>query len=326
MPISPRLTTCAFHVFTTLGVALALYLTLLKLTALPCSGLGDCGKIIHSSYGNVFRIPVGAYALMLWVVVLFQRDSTFRALWLVFLAASSVGFMVIQFAVLRGFCLYCTLHALCTWAALALFRATPKPWLVLPVAILLASGGFAYSHHRAHILPASPPNSAGVTRIPPASGLPWLAPVAEKCPILIISLDCPSCLELLEKFTRYDFTSVKHGPAIFFKTTPSNRALTREFIAAILAQKELPVRDALLATTTLLITQKDLALSRPDTAAQALASFFPHSTTEHPLAEKILDAQAQTLATTQLPTTTPLLLTPDGGIHSHIDILILFTR
>ncbi len=321
MPSTPRL---ASHLICALGLALALYLTLLKLFALPCHAPGDCQKIIFSSYGTIFRLPVGLYSAALWIAALLQRDAFKRAIFLSLLALGSLGFMVIQFAVLRGFCLYCTLHALCTFAAFALHRTAPRPSLIIPLAALLAAGGFALSYQGAHSVSATPTSVSSAPRLSFVSGLPWLAPVGEKSPALILSLDCPSCLDLLEQLTSHDFTSVKQGPTLFFKTTPANRALTQEFISGILAQKDLPIRDAFLASTLLLLTQKDLVLTRPDAATQALAALLPASTTEHPLAEKILAAQSQALSAAKLPATTPRLIAPDGREHSRIDISALF--
>ncbi len=316
MPSASRFSSHAFTAIATLGLALALYLALLKLTALPCHAPGDCGKIIHSSYGNVYRIPVGIYAAALWIVVLFQRDTTFRALWLLFLAGGSAGFMVIQFGVLRGFCLYCTLHALCTWAAFALRRAEPRPRATIAIAVLLAAAGYAYSYHRAHNLTPQPTSALTPQTSPlkPSSGLPWLAPISEKSPVLVLSVDCPACLQLLDELTRHDFSRTKTGPALYFKTTEANRALTREFLAATLAQKNLPIRDALLATSALLLAQKDLVLTQPTAAAQALAAMNPEAALEHPLADRILETHTRALSAAQLPATTPLLLTPEGKL------------
>ncbi len=310
-----RVAPYAFHLIAALGLALALYLTLLKFTALPCHAPGDCQKIIHSTYGSIFRLPVGLYAAVIWIAALLQRDATLRAVWLAFLALSTVGFMVIQFAVLRGFCLYCTLHALCTWAAFALRRASPRPRFTILAALLLAAVGFAFTYHRAHTLPAVAPTSSlapQALRLSSAAGLPWLAPVGEKSSTLILSLDCPACLELLESLTRHDFTRVKTGPALFFKTTDANRALTREFVAATLAQKSLSIRDALLATTTLLLSQKDLVLTQPEAAAQALAALIPAAASEYPLADRILETHTRAFLSASLPATTPLLHASDG--------------
>jgi uncharacterized membrane protein len=102
-----------------LGLALASYLALLKLYALPCLGPGSCQAVLHSQFGAVFRVPVGVLGALLWLAVILVPDRSKRGALLLLMSAGAAMFMVIQFVVLRGFCLYCTLHAVVTWAVLS---------------------------------------------------------------------------------------------------------------------------------------------------------------------------------------------------------------
>ena len=301
----------------TLGLALAVYLALLKLFALPCIGPGNCQAILYSIYGSVFRIPVGVYGSLLWLAVILVRNQDKRDVFLFMLAGGSVLFMTIQFFVLRSFCLYCTLHALAAWGALALHREGPRFWMAL-LGLALAGGLFYYSrqlvtaHTQADV--ARAPRLSMLANDPAA--LPFLGPIWPRSPALILSLDCAACLDHLDELTRQSYAGRPSGPAVYLKTNDTNRALTVGFIAAVLAQRDLTRRDAFLATTTVLLSDKENALSNPAAAAARLAAIFPTAAGELQTAERIVVAQAKALASAGLGETTPLLVPRDGRVKA----------
>ncbi|MFT3783738.1 MAG: vitamin K epoxide reductase family protein [Nibricoccus sp.] len=301
----------------TLGLALAVYLSLLKLFALPCIGPGSCQAVLYSQYGSVFHVPVGIFGALLWIGAIFVPNKDKRDVLLLMLAGGSALFMAIQFFVLRGFCLYCTLHAAAAWGALVLHHERPRFWLAV-LALALAGGGFFMARTKANsdaqALHANP--SQLITLADHASALPWLGTIHPRSPALVISLDCAACLDLLDQLTRTDYKRKTLGPALFFKITEANRALTTEFVAAVLSQGQLPRRDAFLATATMLLLNKEVALSNPTAAAVQLAATFREGRTKAGDAEKILQAQAKTLATAKLNETTPLLISRDGGVKA----------
>src|SRR6266496_1770417 len=100
-PLKHMLATACY----TLGLALAVYLSLLKLFALPCVGPGNCQAILYSIFGSVFGVPVGVYGTLLWIGAILVPDRTKRGTLLALLAVGTAIFMIIQFGVLRGFCL-----------------------------------------------------------------------------------------------------------------------------------------------------------------------------------------------------------------------------
>ena len=315
MPLSHSLKHTLATVCYTLGLALAVYLALLKFFALPCIGPGNCQAILYSKYGSVFHVPVGVYGALLWLGVIFVPNKDKRDLLLIMLAGGTVLFMVIQFFVLRGFCLYCTLHAVAAWGALLLHHERPRIWMAL-LSFALAGGGFQLARTQ-----ANRQAQAGVVQpaklvalADNASALPWLGSIHPRSPVLVLSFDCPSCLDLLEKLTQENFKGRDHGPALYLKVNDRNRALSVGFVAAVLSQRELTRRDAFLATASVLLMEKENALASPDAAAARLAAMFPAALEKAGDAEKILAAQAKTLATNKPGETTPLLITRDGRV------------
>jgi len=325
MPLPPTLKNWLASACYTLGLALAVYLALLKLFALPCVGPGSCHAILYSRYGSVFHVPVGVFGALLWTAVIFSPDKFKRATLLALLAAGTAGFMIIQFFVLRGFCLYCTLHAVTAWCALALHGERPRRWLVL-LALMLSGGAFLASRQytAAHA-------QADTARAPLLSALPdqpaalaWLGPIWPRSPTLVLSLDCAACLDLLDELTRESYQGRTSGPAVYFKINDANRTLTLRFIAAVLSQRDLPRRDAFLAAATVLLTEKDNALANPAEAAKRFAAIFPSAAGQFSLAEKVATAQTEALTAAGLGNTTPLLVSRDGRTQTFFKPAELF--
>jgi len=313
MTLSPHLKSWLATACYTLGLTLAIYLSLLKLFALPCIGPGNCQAILYSRYGSVFHVPVGVFGALLWLAVIIVPDKEKRVALLVLLAGGTGVFMIIQFLVLRGFCPYCTLHAIVAWGALALHRERPRVWLIL-VAFALAGGGFFASRQHvathAHTEVALAPRLSVLADAPAA--LSWLGAIWPQSPALVLSLDCAACLDLLDELTRASYAKRPAGPAIFLKTNATNRALTTVFLAAVLAQRDLPRRDAFLAVTTVLLSEKATVLANPAEATVRLAAFFPAAAGQMQDAELIVTLQSKTLSEARLSDTTPLLISRVG--------------
>lgn len=310
--VSPSLKRWSATVFCTLGLGLSLHLALLKFFVLPCIGPGGCHSIIHSGYGSVFGIPVGLFGALLWAAAILVPDQAKRGALLLLLAGGSAIFMCIQFFVLRGFCLYCTAHAVTAWIAFALNAQTPHRAAFL-VGILLAVGGFGLARSRAQSQAAAipPVPSSGSPLAAAPAGVAWLGPLTPRSPALVLSLNCAACLDLLGELSRQHHSAGSSGPAIFFKVTDENRELTTTFVAAVLAQNGSKA-DGFLAVTVMLLTIKDQALSSPATAALQLKGLFPASATQLDAATRLLSAQTETLHGAKLGDTTPLLV-PTGS-------------
>ncbi len=311
-----------------LGLALSAYLAALKYLSLPCLGAAGCQAVLHSRFGEIFQIPVGVYSTLLWLAVIYLRDHTKRGLLLLFLSGACAVFMLIQFVILRGFCLYCTLHALTAWAALVLHRETPRRWTA-PLGLALAFGAAWLTRQQAETAVASATShlTAAATGAlhRQAAGLYWLGPYSDRSPALVLSLDCPACLDLLDALTRHPHEDTAPGPALYFKTTDANRALTETFVTAVLSQHGTP-SDAFLAVSTLFLTLKDSALSAPGTAATQLAAFFPDASERRAAAIRILDAHDAALRAAATGATTPLLIPREGPARAFFKIEDLFPK
>lgn len=295
-------------VFCTFGLALSVHLALLKFFSLPCFGPGGCHSVIHSGYGTVLRLPVGLYGAILWGAAICVSDQTKRAALLCILAVGSAAFMGIQFFVLRGFCLYCTAHAVTAWIAFALHRSEPRR-IALALGVLFALGGFVFARQQAaaHVAAALPPPNTAAPLSTGPSGLAWLGPLTPRSPALVVSLNCAACLDLFQELLRQNYKEVRSGPAIYFKVTDENRELTSTFVAAVLAQPG-SKRDGFLAAVAMLLSVKDQALSAPTVAATQFNALFPSAMIQRKAAEQVLVAQTQELQAHKLGDTTPLLV------------------
>ena len=311
----------------TAGLALSTYLAALKYLALPCLGASGCHAVLHSRFGEIFRLPVGLYGALLWLAVILVPDRTKRGFLLLLMAGASAVFMLIQFFVLRGFCLYCTLHAFIAWAVLWLHGEKPARWTA-PLGLALAALALAATRQQAaaRVAASTAHVPAATTSLhAQASGLYWLGPYSERSPALVLSLDCPACLDLLEQLTQRSYAAATAGPALYFKTNQTNRALTESFVAAVLSQDATP-RDAFLAVATLLLAQKDAVLAAPASAAHQLAAQFPAAASRRVVASRILDDHAAALQSSALGETTPLLLPREGKPRAFFSPDDLFPR
>ncbi len=304
-----------------LGLALALYLTALKLAALPCVGGGGCGAVIGSKYGAVFGVPVGVFAAALWLTAIFIPKS--RVSIYSILAAGSVGFVALQLFVLQAFCVWCTTHAVVTWIVWALRKEEPRR-IAAVVGVAFGMAGYALTRHAAEAAAqhVKAPTVVSSTASEPIA-LASLGPLTPKSPTLVLSLTCPACLDKLTQLTQGRFTQYKHGPALYWKTHDNDRDLTALFVAAVEAQGG--GRDAFISMAALVLTQRDMLLSNPSGAAAWLRSILPDAIARVPAAEALLARQAKAL-TEMGAETTPLLLVPDNaeGPRAHFPIEEIF--
>ena len=125
-----------------LGLSVAFYdsYTLYNGQPLWCPPpIDGCNEVANSAYAHILNLPVGYYgvvyyAVMLGLAALLAFDPLSRALRLTALGYTAVGlgfsiyFMILQFAYIHAFCIYCMVSALATLllfiAALVHWRAT----------------------------------------------------------------------------------------------------------------------------------------------------------------------------------------------------------
>ncbi len=128
------------------GLAIAAYLMYLVITGQTVPGCGEgaggCNAVLGSRWSQVLGLPVSAFAVGAYLVVLAasihagpsrperHRDGAWRIIAFVGIVAglSALWFIALQLFVLRGFCTYCMAAHACSLviAVLALRRASGK--------------------------------------------------------------------------------------------------------------------------------------------------------------------------------------------------------
>ncbi|HEY1793165.1 MAG TPA: vitamin K epoxide reductase family protein [Opitutaceae bacterium] len=247
------------------GMLCCVYLAALKLIDLPCP-LSGCGAVINSSYGSLLGVPLPVYALPLWVLLSLPgsgpRASATRLAGVLALALGGIALMGIQFFVLRGFCPFCTLHAVAAVAAAFTvpLRGRAHPWLpavilalVLPVFVatrasseaeLNSPSGAGFGGAEA---PAAAPAPAARAALPASIDLAafqWLGPIdARQSPVLVVSLQCGHCLELLNRSLHSPQFGTAGGPKLFIYAQPQEAQDSIDVIAAILSAPGTPTQQ-----------------------------------------------------------------------------------
>ena len=92
--------------------------------------IGGCNEVASSPYARIYNLPVGYfgtvyYLYMLGVAALLAIDPYSRALRTAALTYAALGagfsiyFMILQFAFIHAYCIYCLVSAVTTFALLA---------------------------------------------------------------------------------------------------------------------------------------------------------------------------------------------------------------
>jgi uncharacterized membrane protein len=242
------------------GLLCCIYLAALKLINLPCP-LAGCGMIINSRYGSLLGVPLPLFAVPLWIVLALPAARAWQhAVQLasvLLLALGGLVLMGIQFFVLRGFCPFCTLHALAALAAAVALplRGRAHAWLpalmlalTLPVVLVVKvmgeaelqnpqSAGYSTQGAPGAAAPAAsaPPKAAYPTNIDQAA-FHWLGDVdARQSPILVVSFQCAHCLSLLENTLKSPKFGASKGPKIFVYAQPQESQDSVDVLAAMLS-------------------------------------------------------------------------------------------
>jgi uncharacterized membrane protein len=327
------------------GMLACVYLAALKLLNLPCP-LSGCWSIINSRYGAVYGVPLPLLALPLWVALAFPATRSWeRHVQLgsaVLLALGGLVLMVIQFFVLKGFCPYCTVHAVA--AVLVAFvlpmRGRAHAWLpslmlVLALPVFFAAKVIAEARLQSWDTPAY----ASSLIVPAASktvrtakavtarassmmalranidgvAFSWLGAIDdEESPILVVSFQCPHCLDLIAQVIRSPHFGSFKGPKVLLFSSPENSADTSAVLAAILSQPGTPQEQFAAVFRQLGVLFNPLVASDSKELRSRLGTLFPHYSDKLKVARQLLDSQAGALK--YVPGNgTPFLLQPDGS-------------
>ena len=108
-----------------IAIANASYLTLLKLTATDNCLIGNsCNDVINSIYGSILGVPLSYIGVIFFTCVSyllfqykFKKSVNLNHIFYVLILGSvaSLLFLIIQFVIIKSFCLFCTLSAIITF-------------------------------------------------------------------------------------------------------------------------------------------------------------------------------------------------------------------
>jgi uncharacterized membrane protein len=316
-----------------IGMLCCIYLAALKLINLPCP-LTGCSEIINSRYGALLGIPLPIFALPLWIVLAlpaapdWQRRVQLGCVLL--LALGGLVLMGIQFFVLRGFCPFCTLHALAALvAAIVLpFRGRAHSWLpavmlalTLPLFLVVkkvAEAQLQPSEAQVEVSPG-PAAAGGATHTPfslPASidqaAFRWLGEIdAKQSPVLVVSFQCSHCLSLLEQTLSNPRFGALKGPKVFVYAQPHESDDSVAVIAAILSEPGTPPEQFASVFGQIDAFREPLLTHDSKELKKRLAALFPHYTEKLQAAR--LQFNLQVIALKYVPGKgSPYLLMPDG--------------
>lgn len=108
-------------VFTVAGIAIAGYLTYVKLFAIEpyCAGVGDCEAVQTSVYASLLGVPVAIWGLLTYIVLLglwFVKRSDWRGLGtLAGMATFLVTLIGVLFSAYLTYLEIAVIHAICPW-------------------------------------------------------------------------------------------------------------------------------------------------------------------------------------------------------------------
>jgi uncharacterized membrane protein len=284
------------------GLLTCVYLAALKLLNLPCPFSG-CASLINTRYGALLGVPLPIYAVPLWVALCGRPSGRAQELaqaacaWALALGAAVL--MAIQFLVLRGFCPFCTLHAAAaiTAAFVVPRRGHAAGWLpsavlVATLPIFLAVRGYERSHLTSWqdqgAAAAAPAPAAAAPAVRGRFGLPempagfdkaaftWLGDFDANSPILIISFQCPHCLDLIQDVLTHPHNGDMKGPRIFvYAPSAAATSDTLNLMAAILSAPGSP-QEQFAAVFSNLDSFRDALITRDSAVLKrALAEQFP---------------------------------------------------
>jgi uncharacterized membrane protein len=327
-----------------LGLLTCIYLASLKLLNVPCP-LTGCGDIINSRYGAVLGVPLPLLAVPLWVALALPSAGAWQDRaqlgCVLLLALGGLGLMGIQFLVLKGFCPFCTIHAAAALAAAFVLpmRGRAHPWLpslVLALALPLIFATRALALAQVHswdsqgyssvMIPkasrdakSNRPVNASASSMQSLQGavdqaaFSWLGPIdPDRSPVLVISFQCPHCLDLLGQCLKHPQFGTLKGPKVLLFSSSDNSADSIAVLAAILSVPGTPQQQFTKVFSQLGMLFDPLLTRDSKELRSRLGVLFPRYTEKLAAARERLNAESEALR--YIPGHgTPFLLQPNGS-------------
>ena len=272
------------------ALLLCVYLASLKLLDLPCL-LEGCDKIIISRYGSIGPVPVSILAMPLWLLLTLpaarpgHQSIQFAAA--TALGFGAIGFMCIQFFILHGFCLFCTAHALCALAVVFTLcrwgRAAawlPSLILALALPLVLAVKLHANSKFSSQSVSAISSSTGMYVRlfpnmVPNQAAYAWLGNLDSQSPLLVVSLQCPHCLDLLEATMRHPQFGTLKAAKVLMVTAETDHDNTLAILAAILSASPEPQKGFIAVFSQISQLRDPLLTHDSKMLRERLAILFP---------------------------------------------------
>ena len=124
--------------FCTLGLADAVYLTVIALTGetAACGGQVGCQEVLGSAYSRVGKIPVAAFGVLAYFSAFtfatfaafnYARARMFFMITVGCMFAGTLWLLYVQAFILHAFCRYCLFSAAITFLLAGLVVAAPAP-------------------------------------------------------------------------------------------------------------------------------------------------------------------------------------------------------
>ena len=125
-------------VFCTLGLADAVYLTVIALTGetAACGGQIGCQEVLGSAYARIGKIPVAVFGVLAYFSAFtfatfaafnYARARMFFMITVGCMFLGTLWFLYVQAFVLHAFCRYCLFSAAITFLLAGLVVAAPPP-------------------------------------------------------------------------------------------------------------------------------------------------------------------------------------------------------
>jgi uncharacterized membrane protein len=331
----PSRTSPSTTFFVGLGLLCCIYLAALKILNLPCP-LSGCADIINTRYGSLFHVPLPVYAIPLWLILTVPASGPWQesAQLLVarLLGAGCLVLMGIQFIVLRGFCPFCTAHAVAAVATAVLLpkkgRAhtwLPAVMLALTFPVLGIVKATAVSRLESwQPVEAPAPGEAAAGPGGPSAPKPvvpasidqvafhWLGDFDPKAsPILVVSFQCSHCLDLLEEVVSHPRLGTLKGPKIFVYSQPNAASDTIAVLAAMLSVPGTQEEQFASVFSQIEVLRDPMVTRDSKELKSRLGELFPHYTEK--LAAARQQYNLQVVALKYIPGRgSPYLLLPDG--------------
>lgn len=210
------------HVFSyilgILGIILSTYLALLKVVELPCTSGDTCHRILHSKHSELFGIPVSIFSIFIWSAYL-SLSGRIRIVSSLLLSIGAIYFTLLQTFWLEGFCIFCLAHSIVslltiltirnkqsqslTHASLLIFSLSNS--FLISFLIIKAQSRYIEGIVTKQLADFDANSSPQSNETSDQNDLPLrlYSSRSSNANILVISPNCPACIERLKSFEKY---------------------------------------------------------------------------------------------------------------------------